>query len=423
MKLFRTVLLVGSLPAFLICLIGRLAIDITPYSYSLILAINIYMLLKSYNNSLLFIVSSIILYSNYSVIYAVYYNPLPDNAFTSPINLKSYVVSLNILTLFNILLLYFIRWEKVKKLPDYNIFVSSERYNGPLVFFYFIALILIFFLGFTIPEEGERGAGSSIYEYSIIIFMFVFYFSGNKRKVLYVNYFFVLMYSLQCFVFGGRVDGIQFMLCTYLMMFINVIKKSTLITMMIIAFVLFSVIGVVRGELLSGNFEMYSIMKAVAESGFTSDTAYSAYYASEAIIYMKDAMPDGEVLRLFFNYLKSIILGGGANEHLSSLSIDYVLHYGGGWFPFYFFFYLGEVGVLISAIIIALFINLVIKLKPSSSTLIKLSAVWFVTRTFRWYLYSPSPLLRGMLVLIVVYYMSVVADNFFKGRSLFKMSY
>jgi hypothetical protein len=266
-------------------------------------------------------------------------------------------------------------------------------------------LIPIFFLGFTVPEvEGQRGTPSTAYEYSAILFMMFFYYSGKQKWHTRAGLLLVGIYSLQSFIFGGRIEAIQFILVAYIMLFMHKVSMSKVMIAMGIMFVLMSVVGVVRGELLSGNADIVSIFTSLAKHGFALDTAYAAYYASESFIYVIDKFSIHEILTFFWAFVKSIIVGTDPDMLLTSISSEYVAHYGGGLAPFYFYFYLGVVGIFFIAGITAFYLNIVNNLKSESSGFLKCLSVWIVSTAFRWYLYTPLPLLRGVLFLTIVYY-------------------
>ena len=404
MLFYRYILLGVSAFLLIAYVIYGLGVNLTPISYLYIIIANVYMVFRSRKNFLLFIVSFIILYCNYSIIYANYTDAIVD-LFTKPLSAESFNCSLNVLTLFNLFLLVFVPWDYV--LPGFqkNVFVNSDKKDVVILYVLYMLLIPIFFLGFTVPEvEGQRGTSSTAYEYSAILFMMFFYYSGKQKWHTRVGLLLVGMYSLQSFIFGGRIEAIQFILVAYIMLFMHKISMSKVMIAMGIMFVLMSVVGVVRGELLSGNADIVSILTSLAKHGFALDTAYAAYYASESFIYVIDKFSIHEILTFFWAFVKSIIVGTDPDMLLTSISSEYVAHYGGGLAPFYFYFYLGVVGIFFIAGITAFYLNIVNNLKSESSGFLKCLSVWIVSTAFRWYLYTPLPLLRGVLFLTIVYY-------------------
>lgn len=405
MYYFRFFLLINSALLFTAYVAFGLDINMAPYAYIYTLLVNIYMLLQSRKNFLIFIVFFIILFSNYSIVYSNFIAKFDNTIFTDILDTKSTNISLNILTLFSLFLFLFVKWSEISPNPPNNIFIN-ERYQRTWDLFILVfILIFVFFLGFTLPEkEGLRGSPSPLYEYSLIFFAIYFYFRGYRKVYVIIGLILITAYSLQNFIFGGRILGVQFLLCAYIMLFMHQLRMSIVVTAIILMFFMMSIVGVVRGELLSGNFDVDTILTSLFESGFALDTAYSAYYTSESFVYVLDKFSTQEILIFSWEFVKSIFIGSDPDMLLTSISETYIKHYGGGILPFYFYFYFGLIGILLSACLVALYLNLVIRLNKHSSGYLKCLSVWIVSTTFRWYLYSPLPLLRGVLFLTIAYY-------------------
>lgn len=404
LSLYRYFLIAYS--AFLIVafLIGGIRMDFAPFSYVFVLLANIYMLVCTKRNFMLFIVSFILLFSNYSIIFANFAGTI-NEMYTIPLSEESFNISINILTLFNIIIFFIVGWEKVSPGFNQNVFVDIAKKNTIILYLIYSLLIPIFFLGFTLPEvEGARGNPSAAYEYSAILFLLLFYYCGFQKWHIRFGLFLVAVYSIQSLIFGGRIEAIQFILVAYMMLFMHKISMKKVMAAIGGMFLLMSLIGVVRGALLTGNFEISSLLSLLGERGLALDTAYSAYYTSESFIYVMDKFTLQEIMVFFWDFLKSVFIGGDPDMHLTAVSATYVDHSMGGVMPFYFFFYLRVWGVVLSAIIVALYLNLVNGLTEVASGYVKCLSVWVVCTTFRWYLYTPLPLLRGVLFLTIAYY-------------------
>lgn len=402
---YRVFLLINSAILFAVYVAFGLNIDLIPYSYIYLLMINVYMLLQSRQNFLLFIVFFIILFSNYSIVYSNYIMEFDDTMFTDILSQRTQFVSLNVLVLFNLLIFLFVRWKDVRPHVKKNIFINSENKDNMIVLLLTIILIFVFFFGFQLPEEeGGRGTPSSMYEYSLIFFILYFYYCGSQKRIVNVGLLIVLLYSLQNFIFGGRIYGLQFLLVAYIMFLMHRVPMYKVLIGILVFFVLFSIIGVVRGAILSMDADVKSILVSLFEKGFTLDTAYSAYYTSQSFVYLDERMEGGH-LYLFVEFVKSIFIGSGSNPDsvLPAFSSNYVNHYGGGLLPFYFYYYLGGWGVLIVAILTALYLNIILSMTAESNNFKKFLSIWVTSTTFRWYLYGPLPLLRGVLLLAITY--------------------
>ena len=326
------------------------------------------------------------------------------------------IQSLNILTLFNTSLFLLVKWGNIRPTSKQNSFISNEVFCRNILIILILSLIVIFFIGFSVPEqEGDRGKPSPIYEYSLILFLIYFHYCGFRKLYVIIGSLLVIFFSLQNFIFGGRILGIQFLLSAYIMLFMQNVKMYKVAVVMVFGFITFSFIGVARGNVLQGDFDIYSMLDDLTRKGFSLDTAYSAYYTSESFLYLLHNTTIDE-LHYFLAFLKSIFLGNSVEGSvLPEVSLRYVHHSYGGVFSFYFYFYLGLLGIVFSALFLSFFLNLVINLNKSNKSLIKLIVVWVVCNTFRWYLYTPLVLLRGIMFLSLAYYS---ASIFYKISSI-----
>ena len=305
---YRVFLLINSAILFAIYVAFGLDVDVMPYSYIYLLMINVYMMLQSRQNFLLFIIFFIILFSNYSIVYSNYIMKFDDTMFTDVLSQHSQLVSLNVLVLFNLFLFLFVRWKNIRPHFKINIFIDSANKDNVIVFVLTLILIFVFFFGFQLPEEeGARGTPSTIYEYSLIFFILFFYYSGSQKIIVYAGLLIVLLYSLQNFIFGGRIYGLQFLLVAYIMFLMHRVPMYKVLIGILVFFVLFSIIGVVRGAILSMDADIKSILVSLIEKGFSLDTAYSAYYTSESFVYL-DERVEGVHLSLFVDFIKSIFI-------------------------------------------------------------------------------------------------------------------
>lgn len=402
--LYRYFLIAYSAVLIVAFLVGGVRTNFAPLSYVFVLLANIYMIVCSKRNFMLFIVSFILFFSNYSIIFANFSGTI-NEMYTIPLSDESFNISFNILTLFNILVSLLVRWEKVPSGFTQNVFVDVTKKDTIILYFLYLLLIPIFFLGFTIPEvEGERGSSSAAYEYSAILFLLFFYYCGFQKWHVRFGLLLVAIYSIQSLIFGGRIEAIQFMLVAYMMLFMHKINMKKVMVAIGGMFILMSLIGVVRGALLTGDVDMSSLLRLLGERGLALDTAYSAYYTSESFIYVLDKFTPQEIIVLFGDFVKSVFIGGDPDMHLTAVSSTYVDHSMGGVMPFFFYFYLGIIGVVISASIVAIYLNVVRNLSETTSGYVKCLSIWVVCTTFRWYLYTPLPLLRGVLFLTIAYF-------------------
>lgn len=380
--------------------IAGLQLDFIYFNIIAILLSNVYLTYRVRNNVYYTVIMAIILYCNYSILYANFINPL-DTMYTEVITHNVSIISVNILTFFNVaLLLIFPR-----NITTHKFKIPTYRGNK-LVFSCICAmLIFIFFHEFRMPEEiGGRGGGTPLLEYSIIFFMFAYYYAGNNVRQINFVVFLVIAFSLREFMFGGRVAALQFLLITYLMVYIH--KYSLKKLSLVVAPVLFLciVIGVVRGNLMSGNFSIDDIFIDLIKNGMALDTAYSAYFTSETFVYTHNILNINTRLEHFQDFMISIIMGEGYNPEarLGAISLKYIFHSWGGILPYFFYYYLDCIGLICCMLLLMFYIRLINKKNVSQCTYFV--TIYFIATTFRWYLYYPIVMLRGVMFVVLLYW-------------------
>lgn len=353
---------------------------------------------------MLFLVMIVIGYSNYSAIWANIISPI-DTYYVTTLSGGGINYSLNILALFNIILFFAVKWDRVIK--DGRFFL---RYQGKTPHFLLIGLMLvlayIFVFCFERPSTtGERGTPSALYEYSICFFA-VFLYYCNTRTYEIAGTIIVLLFSLQNFIFGGRILGIQFLLVLYLIKYIKSIPKRVLYIGLALMFVMMSLIGTARGAIMQGDLDIVSIMDRIFKSGFALDTSYAAFHTSSSIVAYGDKIPFGTRLSHFFQFIISIFLGGrGVTDYEPAYAmLNYERNDGGTFVSHYFYYYLGIIGTIIGGFLVSAYLNLIRKAALYHNSYIKCVIIYVVSSAFRWYLYTPLGLLRGVLLLSILYY-------------------
>lgn len=381
-------------------LIAGVQLNFIYFNIITILLSNVYLTYRVRNNVYYTIIMAIILYCNYSILYANFIHPL-DSMFTEVITHNVSIVSVNILTFFNVaLLLIFPRNINTHKLEK-----PTHRGNKLVYSCICTVLIYIFFYEYNMPEEvGQRGGGTPLFEYSLIFFMFAYYYAGNNIKQIKFIVFLVVFFALREFMFGGRVSALQFFLVTYLMVYINKYSLKKLSIVLAPIFILCIIIGVVRGNLMSGNFSVDDILGDLIRNGMALDTAYSSYFTSETFVYTHNILNINTRLEHFQDFIISIFMGDGYNPEarLGAISFKYINHYWGGILPYFFYFYLDRIGLIVCMLLLMFYIRLINKKNISKCAYFV--ATYFIATTFRWYLYYPIVMLRGVMFVVLLYW-------------------
>jgi len=309
--------------------------------------------------------------------------------------------------------------KKIRFSSKENIYLKAENENGLIIFFALAVLLIILVFSFGRPDQiGERGRMTALYEYSIIFFILGFYYSGKNKKYIILLSGMLFLFVFQNFIFGERIGAIQLLSLWFLMIVAHRAKLTFVAPVVILGIIGMNVIGSLSGNVL---YDIsYSVIGDVAvrtlENSFALDTAYSAYHTSLTFLASEQFLSMDSRLDLFFRFLASMILGG-SNVEGSSLGVitgNYFNHHSGGILPYYFHFYLGIFGVLLVSVAVGLIVRW-ISSKGNMNVLTApyqvLLGLWLSVTVFRWFLYSPSSLIRGVVLFSLVYALSLLLSR------------
>ena len=407
------VLLIASFLGFFLWFLGIL----TDYQQSKVVSIfllflSVVLVIWSRSNYLLVIMFSIMAYCNYSVVVSDYLSLQRNTIFTMYAGTYICNKAIYILLLFTCVLGLLL--SITYKNDVYNIQIDSEIFKSPefgknsqiVVIGIDIILIFILIFAFGRPTQlGDRGTPSTIYEYSIILFILSFFWGAKNKKITNITMIILLLFALQNFVYGGRITGLQLLIVAYVMVIESKIKIKKALPLIVAVFLVLSIIGVARGNLLTGNFRVSEIVNGLKQQKFALDTAYSAYHTSLTFIFAEEHTHWETRIGIFMGFLKSIILGkyNTVDSNVASYTAQFYRHYGGGVLPYYFEFYLGTVGVCLIAIYLSVIIKKLRCVCGNSRGYVKCLCVYVVASSFRWYLYSPIQITRGVLLLFICY--------------------
>jgi len=363
------------------------------------------------------IIALAIIYSNYSIIY---FNLLSNNTsiFNSFIQSQDSVVivAYRILLLFSLLLSGFSK--KVSPNSLGNIFYTRRKRNSIIVIVAIIALGFVFVYLFGRPEAAdERGSPSTFYEYSIIVFIVAYYFSGDSKALKLLLDVELILFVLQNLIYGGRITALQLIFVFVSIRLVPRVSKKLVFLFLLFIMVIFSGIGMYRASFSLDFGLIKNVFDQVLATGLSLDTAFAAFYASQTFILLKEISSVSQIVTYFSNWVLSIFLGGSliSDSNLSTISRQYFLHYNGGLLPFHFYYYLGYIGIIgICGYIASLFKVITRHNKPLYSVIL----VYISASCFRWYLYSPSPVFRGLLLISIVYYLASFFHRMIRIQSI-----
>ncbi|MSU05587.1 hypothetical protein FYJ80_02160 [Spirochaetales bacterium NM-380-WT-3C1] len=381
---------------------------------ALVLILNLIELLKHRKNVYLLIVNIIILYCNYSITVCNYFSTF-STSFTEFSNEYVGVQGINILCVFSLFLFVFSPSASIKEFEYEKPITSSSRYNTLVEMALVVFLCLIWYFGFTRPSvSGMRGSPSAIYEYSIILIIMGYYFSGNRLSWKIIFTLISLAYALQNFIYGGRITGIQVIMTSGICLFIDKITMKRIVISSLLVIPLLTAIGIQRGGISFSMESIFEGLQAINTNKMALDTAYSAYYTSLTFLKAMDYTPFTSRFSMFGCFLLSMIFGGSIpNSNLADYTRERFLHYWGGVAPFFGYFYIGWIGVFLLAFYIC-FLKKKIIYGRTENDFFKCLSIYVAVTTFRWYLYSPTQLFRGVMLLWIVYISLKYFDQIFR---------
>ena len=407
MPIINKLSLVISVGLVLLTLIYGLSIDLTPFSFIYILLINLLCIYHCRRNIYMIIVTSVMFYSNYSIIFANYIGDI-DSVYVHQYSKEIECISLNILLLFNALFsILILKYECISSIEISGI-IKDKNKNSLIVFTIAAVLVYVFLFGYEAPDYvGGRGHPKPIYEYSVLLFILMYYYTGNNKLLITISGLFVIAFALQEFILGGRIMALQFLLVAYTMYYIKKIPVKYFVIFGMFMLVFMTFIGDVRGAMLSANFDLSSILSSFMKEGLALDTAYSAYNTSETFVVASQHISESMILEYIKIWLLSFFIGESANPEmtLGYISQQYGFHSFGGIYPFYFYFYFGGLGILGSMVLIYPYVKHCLNVSNRSSNISNLICVFFVCHAFRWYLYNPLGLVRSLMFFVVLYYL------------------
>lgn len=305
--------------------------------------------------------------------------------------------------------------KRIRKITSKDLLTSKEIYNPIIVYGIIAVLIVIFFIGYKRPTvEGERGEISTLYEYSLILFIMGFFYSGRKWYTVLPLTLTAIAFCAQDLIYGGRRTSISILIMLFLVLLSHKLKFVKMIPVGVVGLILLSLVGVFRGGVSFNLEQIKATFGDLFSKKFAIDTMYSSYYTgtafiaviSEGLFHFKDRV------ELFLKFLASLVLGGSAlpNSNLPMVVRKYIDHWFGGMFPMYGYFYLGHIGIILTGFVTGSFVGASEK-KFFATNYGKVIITWIVSSVFAWFLYSPFPLIRGTALMTIAYFLCVVGDK------------
>lgn len=368
----------------------------------LTLAVNLHSCFKVKHNWYLLIIYGFIFYSNYSICMANYIAHI-DDYFTAWQYTQTAVNGLYILLVFSLLLNLIAPQHKPER-PIPPLLVNN-RYHLAITVGILFLLICIGIFSFSRPDiAGERGSGSALYEYAIVGFIIGLYYTGKVRWLQFLYVGLGIFFVLQNFMFGGRIESLQIILLFVFAFLTDKLKLSYVLPFLFIGLIILTGIGHFRAQFELNTANLLQVINILKNNYLVTDTAYAAYFASLTFLAVLPFTPWAMRLHFFYKFLVYIFLGSGVSGfNLWGYTNGFFRHYGGGLLPFFAYFYLGIIGVLVTAYYLWFLFKKINSISENSSGFWRCAGLYLTVSVFRWYLYSPSQITRGFLLFSICY--------------------
>ncbi|MCY3027879.1 O-antigen polymerase [Aerococcus loyolae] len=378
--------------------------------------LSILFILKFKSDKLLFIMGIFISYCIYSIFVGEFLFP---ELLTVPMNqvktVEIYGTTINTLLIFITTILIFVNKNKKKAINNKK---NETVYNSPIIqLIFFIALMLIGIFGVNRTRADFYNVQiSSLYEYSYLFFIILYFFT-NSRVIRYLINFLLILFILQDYYYGGRITSLQLFIVFFYFNMIQKIKTKNIFSFAILGIFINSLVGAYRINYSLTSESIIKIFKKMINNMFVFDTSTYSFYASATHV---AAVNYGNInleyrIDSLFKFIKSIFFGGSNDigNVTRFVSDHYFQNIGGGIFPSHFYFWLGILGVVLGSFVVVLMMN---KFRRKDNIYFNLAYLVLIVSSPRWFLYNPLILFRSQFLFFILFSFSLLIRGLFVKR-------
>lgn len=385
--------------------------------WCLILCLNLWCVIEAKNNNILFYISLFILLSNYSIVsyyeFQLYGDSITNNYIYWMSEKEIVKIGWKIIYLFSAIIFVFfpnrvsasknaIRCNELKKYP-----------KSGIVLLFFIWLILIK----DILERIVTGVyvENSIHQYSLCLYIVVLYKTMNFYRTRLFVLATIILDAGFIVINGDRGHAIGLLMILFAFFIQDRVPKKYILAGTLVFMLIMNAIGLWRGHGAFGIKYLCRSFTDLKNTRFVLDTAYAAEASGLGMVFLSQYFDIYKRIKMFGIYFLSIFTGSSMlskDANLSQVVLDMGLNSsGGGVLPNYGYFYMGAIGIILIGGLVCLYYKIIANIEVKSSGFVKCFAVYLLSVMTDWYLYSPAPLLRGVILFAIVYYSSKVIDN------------
>jgi len=377
------------------------------------------LLIHEYRSNIgLLLVFVFIAYANYSVVVGVYWFPgiRPNSLYRQITNDKVYAEAI-LSMLYFVLVLYVLKLlspqESTKdiRFAGIKLFEGESRRSELLSWVCIICFILIFAMTFRF-RENARATTSVVSEYRYLFMIVSAMYATRKKQAKTVWTIIIAVTASLTFLGGNRVNALPTVFLLILLWYPTVDRKYILL--LPVAVIMLQLIGNMRYSVSFSIENLIETGKTAFEEKLTSDTFTFAFFPSVCSIDLADRLNSANKLAVLGKNLVYIFAGGQYGKYvLPTFTRQYYVHYYGFFAPLTCNFYVGIAGAFILAVVTHLYVRCAAKVdwkNNPSGWEYAISAV-FVGIVSRWYIYNYWQLMRGTLIISVLFLLFKVADR------------
>ncbi|WP_165253260.1 hypothetical protein [Adlercreutzia sp. ZJ304] len=384
--------------------IGFNSISIYVSAVAVVIA-SLIIVILSRKNALTLLLSVMICFANYSAIVANYHPSFSGFETEYAGTHIAHIGTLVLLVFVSSILLFF---PKHLVAVEGSFFSRFPKPRSPSLFLLItVIMLLIIWItcssGFT--RVGSRAWNNEIYEYAYLLFLLAIYFGGKNRLCRIIIIMLAALYVSQALLGGNRAAILAIILLFFAIYFSKKITFVQMLSFLMGGFIIFMIFGAYRVFPHASISDIPQILVTLANKFFVWDTAAYAYHQSLCYIDVLEHISNNEHFYLVQQWLASIFLGGSIvpDSRLAVYAASSTTGMGGGFLPFYGFFYFGLIGIITSGLVVSVSFDAIGFLFRSSSIMYSFLSLCVFSTCMRWYLYSPAPLTRGILLAIFLY--------------------
>lgn len=326
-----------------------------------------------------------------------------DLYFSAHHQIYTYYTSIYITLLFA---LYFLVLNITIKIQPINENCKVKFKHNDYIFYGLFIITLLIILFFRRSGSHYDGTGgdvkvSSLYEYSLILIMFLYVYTNNKKSKLILFYIICFLYVFFTVIVGGRIEVILLALLLLTLKYQYVISFKKIVILLLIGIWFMSVFENVRQNptiLLTHKAVnvLNPFIDNIGVSNFQSSNEGDVFWASERMLLLieENEISFFDRIEAALNYFISSFLPNRFLSPLANLAnykINIYTTGGGGLAISYFYVMFGFVGVIVLGIFIAHMLN---KLSTNSTPIIKCYVILLITTLPRWFAYNPIFLIK-----------------------------